>query len=127
MQNIPRRRKELAGLELSAFEMPLSRSKFDLAVFMVETDSGLIGHWVYSTDLFDRSTILRMAAHFETLLRSATSAPETRIGALELFTESEKQERGAETQQRKKSQLKKLMAVDPKAVSLSSTDRSEES
>jgi amino acid adenylation domain-containing protein len=126
MQNIPRTRKEIAGLELSAFEMPLSRSKFDLAVFMVETDSGLVGHWVYSTDLFDRSTIQRMAGHLEVLLGSAVAQPETRIAALEIFTESEKQERGAGTKQRKESQLKKLMTAAPKAVSFSSTDRSGE-
>ena len=124
MQNMPRPRKELAGLELSAFEMPLTRSKFDLATFMVETDAGLTGHWVYSIDLFERSTIARMAAHFETLLRGAVADPSTRISTLELFSEFEKQARGAETQQRKKSQLRKLMAADPKTVSLSA-DREE--
>ena len=126
MQNIPRTRKKLGGLELSAFEMPLTRSKFDLAVFMVENESGILGHWVYSTDLFDRSTILRMATHFETLLHSAAAEPEARIDALEMLTDSEKQQRGAETKQRKQSQLKKLMAVEPKAVSLASTIHSSE-
>ena len=126
MQNIPRPRKELAGLELSAFEMPLTTSKFDLAVFMVDNEEGLTGHWVFSTDLFDRSTILRMAGHFETLLRAAVAAPETRVSSLEFFTEDEKRQRGAETRQRKQSQLKTLLAVAPKAVSLPSTSHSGE-
>jgi non-ribosomal peptide synthetase component F len=125
MQNIPRPRRELPGLELMPFEVPITRSKFDMAVFMVETKQGLTSNWLYSTDLFDASTIRRMAGHLETLLRHAISAPQTRLGALEFMTPEEQQQRGADKQQRKQSQLKKLMTLEPKAVSLSQ-DRSKE-
>jgi amino acid adenylation domain-containing protein len=125
MQNIPRPRRDLPGLQLMPFEVPITRSKFDLAVFMVESSHGLASNWLYSTDLFDASSIRRMAAHFETLLRHAISAPDTRLGALEFMTREEQQQRGAQKQQRKQSQLKKLMSLEPKAVSLSQ-DRSEE-
>jgi len=112
-------KRDLPGLELAPFEMPITRSKFDLAVFMVEDEQSLTGIWLYSTDLFDRTTILRMAGHFETLLRHAIARPETRLGALEMLTKEEKQQRSIEKKERKQSQLKKLMTVEPKAVSLS--------
>jgi len=88
----------------------------------VESDTGLAGSWLYSTDLFDRSTILRMAGHFENLLRSALADPDARLSALEFLSEGEKQERGAEKQQRRQSQLKKLLTVEPKAVTLPHND-----
>jgi non-ribosomal peptide synthetase component F len=118
MQNIPKLKRELPGLELLPFEMPITRSKFDFAVFMVEGDEGLTGNWLYSTDLFERATILRMAGHLENLLRNAVAEPDTRLQALEFFSEEERQKAGAEKKERKQSQLKKLMSVEPKAISL---------
>ena len=35
----------LAGLKPAAFETPNTRLRFNLAVFMVENDSGLMGNW----------------------------------------------------------------------------------
>ncbi len=121
MQNIPRQRRTLAGLDLSPFDVEITRSKFDLAVFMVENGQGLAGQWLYSTDLFDASTIQRMARHFEILMGSAMRSPESRLSSLEMLTAAEKQQQGAEKQERKQSQIKKLMNVAPKAVTLSNT------
>ncbi|MCP4511115.1 MAG: AMP-binding protein, partial [Fuerstiella sp.] len=43
-------------------------SKFDLSLVMAERREGLLVHFEYNTDLYDRSTIDRMVGHFETLL-----------------------------------------------------------
>jgi non-ribosomal peptide synthetase component F len=118
MQNIPRQKRELAGLRIEPFELPVTRSKFDLAVFMVDGEDGLIGYWLYSTDLFDEKTILRMAGHFENLLGNAVAQPDTRLRSLEILSEDEKQQRDADKQQKKQSQLKKLLTSEPKAVSI---------
>jgi amino acid adenylation domain-containing protein len=118
MQNIPKLKRELPGLELSPFEMPITRSKFDFAVFMVEGEHGLTGNWLYSTDLFERASILRMAGHFETLLRNAIAEPDIRLQSLEFLSKEEREQLGAEKKERKQSQLKKLMSVEPKAISL---------
>jgi amino acid adenylation domain-containing protein len=122
MQNIPRQRRELPGLELAPFPLSITRSKFDVAVFMRETGDGMVQDWLYSTELFERETILRMAAQFETLLRHAVTQPETRLSALEIFTEQEKRELEKDKEVRKQSQRKKLMAVEPKAVKLKPSD-----
>jgi hypothetical protein len=122
MQNIPRENRELVGLKLTNFEMPITRSKFDLAVFMVEDENGLIGNWLYSSDLFEKSTILRMAGHFETLLRNVVAQPQTRLSALEILSENDKQQRDADQKQRKQSRLKQLMTLEPTAVNLSNVE-----
>ena len=121
MQNIPRQKRELPGLRLSPFEMPITRSKFDLAVFMVEEENGLTGNWLYSTDLFERRSILRIARHFETLLGNALTHPEGRLSTLEIQTDEERQQIDIERKQRKQSQLKKLMKIEPKAASFTET------
>jgi len=122
MQNIPRQSRELPGLELASFAPSITRSKFDVAVFMRDTSDGMVQDWLYSTELFERGTILRMASQFETLLRHAMTQPETRLSALEIFTEQERRKLAEEKEGRKQSQRKKLMAVEPKAVKLKTSD-----
>jgi non-ribosomal peptide synthetase component F len=85
---------------------------------MRETSDGMVQDWLYSTELFERETILRMAGQFETLLRHAVTKPETRLGSLEILSEQEKRELEREKDARKQSQRKKLMAVQPKTLKL---------
>ena len=118
MQNVPRQRRELPGLELAPFPVSITRSKFDIAVFMRETGQDMVQDWLYSTELFERETVLRMASQFENLLRHALLQPETRLNALEMFTEQERLELERQKDVRKQSQRKKLMTVEPKTVKL---------
>jgi amino acid adenylation domain-containing protein len=118
MQNIPPQRRELRGLELASFPMPVTRSKFDVAVFISESSDGLVANWLYSTELFERATVLRMAARFENLLGHGLSNPDARLSELELLSEEEKRRREKETSERKQLQRRKLMSVEPKAVNL---------
>lgn len=116
MQNIPAGKREIAGLELIPFPMPVNYSKFDLAVFMAERAGQLVGYWVYRTDLFERNTILRFASQLETLLANALANPETRLNALEILGEEEKQQQDADKKARKRLQQQGLMATLPKTV-----------
>jgi len=119
MQNTPRTIKEFAGLTVGRFDLPVKHSKFDVAVFAAETSNELLFHWIYSAELFDRTTVLRMAQHFENLVRAAVTDPEARVNALEMLTDDQKDQQSQEKQQRKQSQLKKLMIAEPKQISLS--------
>ncbi|WP_219536840.1 non-ribosomal peptide synthase/polyketide synthase [Nonomuraea guangzhouensis] len=57
--------------------------KFDLSLSMEPaTDGALLGSIQYSTALFDRSTIERLADHFQQLLAVITDAPDTRLSSL---------------------------------------------
>ena len=72
--NTPRSRRPLPGIELSGFpfEMP---SKFDLAVFHADRDTGLAGTWIYNPDLFDAATIVKMARQFRTVIELVIANP----------------------------------------------------
>jgi amino acid adenylation domain-containing protein len=122
MQNIPRGRRELAGLQVDLFEVPITSSKFDMAVFLGETEQGLSIYWVYSTELFDQSTIQRIGRHFSTLMRSVCAQPDLRLSALTVLSPEEIEQQKAEKQQRKKSQVGMLKTTTPASVGLTSDD-----
>jgi hypothetical protein len=119
MQNVPRPKRELAGLHLEGFEVPVKTSKFDMALFVAERPDELLGYWVYSTELFDQATIQRMLRHFGNLVHNAVSQPETRLSGLAMLSSEEMERQEAEKKQRKQSQFKKLKVTAPEAVALS--------
>jgi amino acid adenylation domain-containing protein len=65
-------------------------SKFDLTLSVQETDEGLSGIFEYATDLFDRSTIERMAGHWRALLEAIVASPERWLSELPLLTDPER-------------------------------------
>ncbi len=118
MQNTPRARRELAGLQVEPFEVPVTTSKFDMAVFVSERPEGLNGYWVYSTEIFERATILRMLSHFSNLVDSVLAQPDARLSALTMLSAQELAQQEADIMQRKQSQFKKLKATTPSEVRL---------
>ncbi|MGF1488110.1 MAG: amino acid adenylation domain-containing protein, partial [Prochloraceae cyanobacterium] len=80
---------ELGGVTLKELELESTIAKFDLTLSIWETERGLAGKWEYSSDLFDRATIERMAAHFENLLRAIVKNPQLSVGELPLLSEAE--------------------------------------
>ncbi|HEY0019275.1 MAG TPA: amino acid adenylation domain-containing protein [Longimicrobium sp.] len=62
-------------------------SKFDLTLYVHETDEGIDVRLVYAADLFDAPRMRELLAQLEGVLRQAAEAPETRIGALALATD----------------------------------------
>ncbi|EPY10990.1 amino acid adenylation domain-containing protein [Paenibacillus alvei A6-6i-x] len=67
----------------------MSVSKFDLTVGVQEVEEGMRVSFEYSTDLFDASTIERMAVHFERWLHEVAEHPERSIGQMQLISEAE--------------------------------------
>ena len=118
MQNIPRAKRELAGLQVEPFEVPVTTSKFDMALFMVERPDSLIGYWVYSTELFEQTTIQRMLQRFCNLLQRAVSEPDSRLSALDMLSPEELEQQEADRKKRKLSQFGKLKTIQPDAVGL---------
>ncbi|WP_326824283.1 non-ribosomal peptide synthetase/MFS transporter [Streptosporangium sp. NBC_01756] len=78
------------GLTMSAFPVETTASRFDLALYLFETPEGLRGNLTYSTALFRPATVERMAACFESLLRSIVADPGARISELELLPADER-------------------------------------
>ncbi|MEH2206140.1 MAG: amino acid adenylation domain-containing protein [Nostoc sp.] len=90
LQNAPMSALELPGLTLSPLESNSNSAKLDLTLYMTETADGLIGNLEYNTDLFEESSIQRMAAHLQMLLEGIVANPQQCLSELPLLTESER-------------------------------------
>ncbi|MFF9573351.1 amino acid adenylation domain-containing protein [Streptomyces sp. NPDC014685] len=82
---------ELPGLTVRQLGVSAQDSKFDFTFYATEAaDGALDGTIVYSTDLFDEATMVRLAGHFETLLAAACAAPDARLSELPMLTAAER-------------------------------------
>ncbi len=77
------------GLTLEPFVIPQQEGQNDLVLDIVETRESLIGIFRYSTDLFDETTIKRMADNFQTLLEGIVNNPQKEIGLLPMLSDVE--------------------------------------
>ena len=90
LQNAPRPLPNLSGISFARMDIDSKTSKFELTLSLRERERRLIGFFEYSTDLFDRSTIERMIAHFQTLLEGIVADPDRPISTLPILTEAER-------------------------------------
>ena len=101
LQNAPADKLELPGLTLRPQQLDAGTARFDLEFHLwerspdnklwVDCADGISGFVIYSADLFDEATIVRMLGHFETLLSSIVANPDMPIAYLEILTESERE------------------------------------
>ncbi|MDF5712391.1 MAG: amino acid adenylation domain-containing protein [Rhizonema sp. NSF051] len=89
LQNTPMSALELPGLILSPLLNESRTAKCDLTLSMIETAQGIVGNLEYNTDLFEPSTISRMAGHLQTLLCGIVANPQQRLSELPLLTQAE--------------------------------------
>jgi amino acid adenylation domain-containing protein len=82
----------LPGLALSTLPVDRGLAKIDLTLEMSEHPGGVAGYLEYSTDLFEKATIVRMAGHFETLLAAVLAAPERGVGELPMLLPEERRQ-----------------------------------
>src|SRR5581483_2400803 len=92
LQNVPTAGQKFADLELEAFPLRNSNSKFDLTLIAAEREDGLRATFEYNTDLFDAATIERVAENFHVLLKAAVSDATQPIAALPILTKVERQQ-----------------------------------
>ncbi|BAY60048.1 amino acid adenylation domain-containing protein [Calothrix brevissima NIES-22] len=92
LQNVSIPALELKGLTLQSMPIDRQTSMFDLTLSLEETPNGITGFWEYNTDLFDATTIDRLAGHFQTLLESIVANSNQPIINLPLLKDSERQQ-----------------------------------
>ncbi|MDM8560647.1 non-ribosomal peptide synthase/polyketide synthase [Candidatus Parabeggiatoa sp. HSG14] len=92
LQNAPMGRLTLSGLTWRPVDIKVDIAKFDLSLFMFESEQGLQGHIEYNTDLFEHATITRIIGHFQTLLNGIVTNPEQCLSELPLLTAVEQQQ-----------------------------------
>ncbi|WP_036739383.1 condensation domain-containing protein, partial [Paenibacillus sp. HGH0039] len=92
LQNTDNKDFELEGLRLTSYPSDSAMAKFDLSLDVMEDSGGLDYSFEYSTALYKKETVERMAQHFEQLLGAIAEKPEAKIADLDLVTPSEKEQ-----------------------------------
>ena len=91
LQNLPNEPLALGALEVEQLPTQGFGSKFDLMLTLRETAQGLYASWEYATDLFDETTIERMAANFQVLIEGIVADPACPIAQLPILTTAERE------------------------------------
>jgi amino acid adenylation domain-containing protein len=79
------------GPQQNAPQLSVGTSKFDLTLSVTETADGLMAVFEYNTELFDATTVVSLAQHFQTLLEGAVAQPGRRASELLLLSREERQ------------------------------------
>jgi len=82
LQNTPMPSRECGALKFSSYEIDAGSSKLDLTLNLEETENGCEGWIEYASDLFYRSTIVRMISEFKDLLAKIVANPGQKISEL---------------------------------------------
>ncbi|MFL6233377.1 MAG: amino acid adenylation domain-containing protein, partial [Thermoanaerobaculia bacterium] len=92
LQNAPADDLRLPGLALHAEPLETGTAKLEMAWVLTETERGIEGRIEYNRDLFERSTVERMAGHFSRLLSGAAAEPRQPLSELPLLSGAEREE-----------------------------------
>ncbi|GHO97352.1 hypothetical protein KSF_074000 [Reticulibacter mediterranei] len=65
-------------------------SLYNLNVTVEDRAEGLLAHFTYNRDLFDEATIIRMAAHWQTILEAASTNLATPLASIALLSKQER-------------------------------------
>jgi amino acid adenylation domain-containing protein/non-ribosomal peptide synthase protein (TIGR01720 family) len=76
----------------AALDVYSGTAKFDLELSLFDGPQQLAGFFEYSTDLFDASTLARIARHFQVLLESIVADPDTPLSRLPLLAPGEREQ-----------------------------------
>ena len=90
LQNAPTGELALPGLSMNLLESKSVTAKFDVTLTLVDDKEGMHGTFEYSTDLFEASTIERMADHFSRLLQAIVADPNCAVGKLAMLGDVER-------------------------------------
>lgn len=91
LQNAPKDDLQLPGLNVQNYAVEHQAAPFDLSLEFTETGESVAGRILYSTALFDESTIARFTRHLTVLLGAAADAPDLVVTDLPMLTAPEQQ------------------------------------
>ena len=89
-QNTPRERLEIPGATIEPERLPVTAAKFDLTFDLDQRNGRIAARLEYNRDLFDATTVLRLARGLGTLLAAAVAAPDEHLSRLELLGPAER-------------------------------------
>nr|WP_230863147.1 non-ribosomal peptide synthase/polyketide synthase [Amycolatopsis camponoti] len=90
-QNTPGAGVELPGLTVTERPVGTGTAKFDLWFSFTERADGLHGQAEFNAEVFDHATVTGLLGRLESLLRQVVSAPDRRLGGLDVLTPAERE------------------------------------
>ncbi|MDQ0416224.1 fengycin family lipopeptide synthetase D [Croceifilum oryzae] len=90
LQNTGSKKLDLPSLHCTPLDFPFEIAKFDLTLEIAENENEIVCDWEYSTSLFKRETIERMATHWIKVLHQFVENVDQEIGDVECLSEAEK-------------------------------------
>ncbi|HEY0603233.1 MAG TPA: condensation domain-containing protein, partial [Herpetosiphonaceae bacterium] len=109
LQNVSAAEIAIDDLRLSVLDAERNTATFDINLRMWESAEGLHGAWGYSTDLFDETTIARLARDFHLLLQTVAEQPHLTVDELTtLLAEHERQQQRSKAEELQASNSQKL-------------------
>jgi len=85
-------RQRFGALDVEPFEVSQQEGQFDLSLFFAEADGAVSIAARYHTDLFDESTVARLAGHYRTLLGGVVDNPTRPVLDLPLLADAEREQ-----------------------------------
>jgi amino acid adenylation domain-containing protein len=117
LQNAPASTLELSGLKLSFLETEAGTVRHDLKLDLTEAAERIKGFFEYKIDLFNGTTIARMAELFERLLVLVVEEPNIKLNQLvQVLNEEENQQQILKNHELKEVRRQKLGKIGRKAV-----------
>jgi hypothetical protein len=120
LQNASFEARTVQALSVSLFGFHNQTAKFDLLLNLSESGTGLAGNLEYSTDLYERSTMVCLLDRFATVLKTVAERPEARLGEIEeVLAERDREARERRTEERRETRSRAVERVRRKAVAVS--------
>jgi len=119
LQSTPQSEASLSDLEVTFVDGEQKTSKFDLALFITETEAELFESWVYSTDLFKPETVAQMGVDFQSLLENAVQHPDITLSQLKVVSGIKRKKMRSEKTPFEKVKGKGFMRGSQRSVCLS--------
>ncbi|HKX31380.1 MAG TPA: amino acid adenylation domain-containing protein [Blastocatellia bacterium] len=82
VQNAPEEDLKLQGIAVRPLILEQERARFDLAIWITEGAEEMQVCWIYSRDLFEEASVIRMHDHFQNLLFNIIDRPDARLSTL---------------------------------------------
>ncbi len=86
MQNIPSGKQEASELTINELKVENGLSQFEITLGLTEVRDGLNAGIEYNTDLFEETTMRRLANHFVRIMESIVNQPEQPLSHISLIT-----------------------------------------
>ncbi|HWS55378.1 MAG TPA: condensation domain-containing protein, partial [Pyrinomonadaceae bacterium] len=119
VQNAPAQALELKELRLSPLAYENEAGRYDLTLWMNESEGGLVGRVTYDKDLYDEQLVQALGRHYTRLLESIAADPEAKVCKLQMLTDEELEARRQAESASATSAYQKFISTKPaKVVSL---------